>query len=342
MTFGVAVGFGMWSKYAILHLVLPLGVLFLATPRYRGQLLTARPWIAALTGLAILTPHAASVWMGGSDSLHYAMRTVSTTSVEKWGLFGNFLMNAAIINAIMAFIVGCAIGWRPLVQSATKSLHWRRMDGLDRYLFVAALGPLMVVLVSPLFDARPRALWITPFVIGFALWWAHVAARADGPLNARRLAASAGAFSALMLSGYLGVRLFGSLLTGHVSYPEMDSRALTALAQKVWAEHHAGPIPYIIGIPEQGGRHAIGSTAFDLPYRVSAIDDGEPATAPWVDIDDLKRKGALVVAIGRIWPGLKLLGEPVEPVGSYPRPLARAVSSKKIVSFGIIEGRSDR
>ncbi len=336
IVFGLAVGLGIWAKYSILHLVLPIGLLFLSVPAYRRQLLTPRPWIAALVTIAVVTPHAVSVWLRDGDSLHYAMRTFETSSVEKWGLFGNFLMNVGILQAVMAGIVAVTVGWRPLLASIRRGFSFDQSTRLDWYLHAASFGPVIIVLASPLFDARPRALWVTPFVIGFAIWWGHFAMRAREVFNSHRLAQFGGFWAAVFVATYLLVRLLGPLVGGHASYPELDSRKLTKLAEDAWRTYDSGPIPYIIGIPNQGGRHAIGSIAFDLPYRVAAIEDGSPASAPWVDFNDIKKKGALVVAIGEFPANLQLVDTPVRLVGSFVRPTTRGTTKTRLVSFGII------
>ena len=80
--------------------------------------------------------------------------------------------------------------------------------------------------------------------------------------------------SLVVVVGYVGAReawrLQSPLSTG--AYPEMDGPALAALAERYWADHGDGPIPYIVSYDGKVGFQAAGSIVFDLPYRVRALD----------------------------------------------------------------------
>lgn len=67
--FGAAVGFGLWAKYAILHLVAPLGVAFLLVPEWRKRLAGPGPWLAAAITVAIVAPQAIDVVHNGTTTL---------------------------------------------------------------------------------------------------------------------------------------------------------------------------------------------------------------------------------------------------------------------------------
>ena len=249
-------------------------------------------------------------------------------------------MNAVILNAIMALICGATFGLRPIWAAVRKGLS-RHASRMDVYLHVAAFGPVLVVIASPLFDARPRALWITPFVLGFALWWTHFTASSGAQLKVWRLRPVTIAGMGLFLAGYMLARLTGPAVTGLAGYPEMDGRALAHLAETAWQTYDKGPIPYLIGLPDQRGRHAVGSIAFDLPYRVATIDDIGRTTPTWVDLEDLTRRGALVVAVGELPKDLQFLSSTVLPVGTFIRPTTRGVTRKRFISFGILPKRTD-
>jgi hypothetical protein len=50
------------------------------------------------------------------------------------------------------------------------------------------------------------------------------------------------------------------------------------------------PIPYVIGRMWDGG-----NVAHYSPNRPRVLIDGKPERAPWIDLEDLKAKGAVVV-----------------------------------------------
>ena len=150
------------------------------------------------------------------------------------------------------------------------------------------------------------------------------------------------AWALVVVVGYVGAReawrLQSPLSTG--AYPEMDGPALAALAERYWAGHGDGPIPYIVSYDGKIGFQAAGSIVFDLPYRVRALDGGDRRNAPWVDVADLRRRGALVVA-GE--PDLKatIEGEPVEvrDLTAFVRPTLPGVKAPPQIYFGVISPR---
>ncbi len=73
--FGAAVGFGLWAKYAILHLVAPLGLAFLLVPEWRKRLAGPGPWLAAAIAIAIVAPQAVDVARSGATTLKWATHT---------------------------------------------------------------------------------------------------------------------------------------------------------------------------------------------------------------------------------------------------------------------------
>jgi len=118
-------------------------------------------------------------------------------------------------------------------------------------------------------------------------------------------------------------------------YADMDGPALAALAQRYWADRETGPIPYIVSLDLQRGLQAGGSIVFDLPYRVRVLQDDDPANAPWIDLADLRRRGALVVSPRWLAEGTRVEGAEVRQIEKFERPMRRGASSEPIF-FGIL------
>jgi hypothetical protein len=102
------------------------------------------------------------------------------------------------------------------------------------------------------------------------------------------------------------------------------------MAQKYWSQRETGPIPYIISFTEQRGLQAGGSIVFDLPYRVRLLQDNDPANAPWIDLADLRRRGALVVSTRRLAPEPLVGSAKLQDIQEFNRPMARGATSKSI------------
>jgi hypothetical protein len=141
--------------------------------------------------------------------------------------------------------------------------------------------------------------------------------------------------------GYVALREAAPFFSrpGASPYEEMDGPALAALAQKYWADHGTGPIPYIVSFGGKVGFQAAGSIAFDLPYHVRVLKDGSTNNAPWIDIADIRRRGALVVAGKALEPKQSLQGleVSVRDADFFYRPLApRAKQRAPKIYFGVI------
>jgi hypothetical protein len=80
---------------------------------------------------------------------------------------------------------------------------------------------------------------------------------------------------------------------------------------------------------------AAGSIVFDLPYRVRTLVEAAPAMSRWIDVADVKRRGALVVSAKPLHDGDRLLGVALEHVVERPRPMLRGSRSEPIV-FAIL------
>ncbi len=147
----------------------------------------------------------------------------------------------------------------------------------------------------------------------------------------------------VVVVGYVGEReawrLQSPLSTG--AYPEMDGPALAALAERYWAGHGGGPIPYIVSYDGKIGFQAAGSIVFDLPYRVRALDGGDTRNAPWFDVADLR--AARRAGGRRAGPTSKATidGAPVEvrDLTAFVRPTLPGVKAPPQIYFGVISPR---
>jgi 4-amino-4-deoxy-L-arabinose transferase-like glycosyltransferase len=340
--FGAAVGFGLWAKYAILHLVAPLGLAFLLVPDWRRRLAGPGPWLAAAIAVAIVAPQAIDVARNGATTLKWATHTTASGAGERISWMALFVLDAALANAPMALIAWAACGGQRLKAAIRAMVAPATMTRLDLFLHVAAIGPVLLIILFAPFGVRVFYHWLTALTVVFAAWWGHAAARAGLQTMPRRALLTFAVWALVVVVGYVGAReawrLQSPLSTG--AYPEMDGPALAALAERYWAAHGDGPIPYILSYNGKIGFQAAGSIVFDLPYRVQTLQDGDRRNAPWVDVADLKRRGALVVA-GRADVKATIEGEPVEvrDLTAFVRPTLPGVKAPPQIYFGVISPR---
>ena len=115
--FGAAVGFGLWAKYAILHLVGPLGLAFLLVPEWRRRLATPGPWLALAIASAIVAPQAVDVASRGATTLKWATHATPSGALERAAGWRNSSLDAALANLPMALLAWIACGGAPLLAA---------------------------------------------------------------------------------------------------------------------------------------------------------------------------------------------------------------------------------
>jgi hypothetical protein len=126
--------FEQWAKYAILLLVGPLGLAFLAIPQWRRQLLTPGPWIAFCIGAIVIAPHVKDVLDKCATTIAFATKTQRAGFGHSVGVGAKFLLNCILAQAIMVVIALAAVDRRSLLQVIGASL--RRAGSSRRELFV--------------------------------------------------------------------------------------------------------------------------------------------------------------------------------------------------------------
>jgi len=338
LSFGAAVGAGLWAKYALLHLILPLVILFWLVPEWRRQVAKPGPWLAILVCLAIIAPHLADVVSKGATTLQYAVKATPVPLGGRAIRLIVFVLNCAQAQIGMA-LIAMAFGGGAVLGKAWRQIRdWRAASRFEQFLGVAAFGPVAIVLFATVLGAEPQFLWQTPFSIGFAAFWGHAAANAGTAQHTRRLFQVFAAFACLFVITFTGMRELTPLVTRHPHNQDMNGPALAALAQHYWAERHAGPIPFMVSLNHPQGFQAAESIAFDLPYRVETLIEGDPTNSPWLDLTPLKRNGALVVMTAPPPAGTAILGVPIENIETFARPMLRSAYPPPIL-FGELRGQ---
>lgn len=333
---GLSIGLGLWAKYAILLLVLPIILLALTKTEWRARLLSVQCVVAIATSILLISPHIFDVIEKGASTISFALRTEEVPVLARVRFALEFILNASLYNFVMAVVVTALIGIKT-ARSALRAFFANLPSShVDQFLLVIVVGPILMVLLATGFGVRPRLLWLTPFAISFCIFWGRIVHLSGTEIPSRAVVKLYMLGTAFMMTAYVLVRLLSPLNASQLSYPEMDGPALANLAQDYWQKHMQGPIPYLVSFDEQRGRQAIGSLAFDLPYRVSTLEDNDEIHSPWIDMDDLRRRGALVVGPRGIPADAKIGGLPVEYVESFSRPVVRNAKAKHQITFGII------
>jgi len=341
LLFGAAVGLGIWAKYSILQLALPLAAIFIAVPEWRRQLVTPGPWLAIVLAASIAGPHLIAVVNNGSSTFLYALRLNPLGVAHNLMPSFEFLLNAAALFALMGIVPATATSWLLLRQSIALSFTRAHVDRLTLYLHVALFGPIAVILLASFIGIRPHVLWLAPIALSAAVWWAE---RSQVSRNLPRNAiAVAGGLAALIAVSYATWHAAKPLALASPSYTDFDGPAFARMAEQYWRSHGSGPIPYIVSFDRQRGRQAAGSIVFDTSDRPHVLEDANPKLSPWIEMPDLLQRGALVVSPRVLTSADNVSGTPIEVVSKFARPTIRSFTHPRPIYFGIVrptDGRS--
>jgi 4-amino-4-deoxy-L-arabinose transferase-like glycosyltransferase len=301
---GLIVGLGVWAKYALALLCLPLLLAFLIVPQWRAHLKSFGPYLSFLVFVMITAPHFVAAFKQGGGTFSYAVRAYNDNFMLRVQSALLITYVTILANLLIMLILGWGIGFRALLANL-GTIYQRATTGDRQAIFtsLAAFGPVLIIFYASFFGVRSRSLWITPISLGFIFFWAHVYwlalnAPQQTENNLKRLSSAAASIFALHIISYVLVRLVLPVQTD-VRYPEIDAQRLTQLAQTYWREHNDRPLRHILILGNQRSLQAAGTIAFNSNRTIfiryaQSLPFLHPNT-----IARFRRDGALVVAAKR-------------------------------------------
>ena len=288
---GLAVGLSLWAIYFVAVLAIPLALFVLIDRDARKTLGTPGPYIAIAAALITMAPHL--VWLVRNDFLPFAY--AEHRALPSRGLIDHvwhplqfavsqlFFLIPSLLIALPLFYPRARAGEPPVALSA---------DAFDRRIVaLLAFGPMATVLaISGLSGRGTVAMWGYPLWLFIGLWLVLSARRAlDAARLGRMIATWAIVFTGLALA----------FIANYAVLPHYDHRYRAVffpggdLGRELSQRYRAvtgKPITYVIGSMWDGG-----NVAHYAPEHPRVLIDGKPARAPWIDLADLKARGAVVV-----------------------------------------------
>lgn len=291
-----------YTKYSGAILVLVFVLVALATREGRVALRTPWPWLAALLATALALPHL--VWLVGSGfaPFDYALGQERAVSLGGRLRFAGGFLAAQILDHVPLFILA-AVAVAPRRRRAAGPAAAETVDlplaGASRFdrVFVAsiALGPVLAAtLLSLVLGIEFRSLWGAPM---FAFSALALLLLTGDRLRLVRPRAATGLLFALVVATPIvyAAAIWASPFVTHkphrVIWPAAE---IGRIATGAWRQRADRPLAYIVGDYWIGGLAALYS-----PDRPQVLASGVPEASPWIDMADLRRRGALVVWLVR-------------------------------------------
>jgi len=291
---GLTVGIALWAKYFVVVLAAPMVAFALVDREARQCLKTPGPYIAVAVALVVTAPHL--VWLVKNDFV--PLGYVEQHAVASRGWYDHLWHPLQFAIGQFAFMI-------PALLIAAALFYPRRRadeappafaaDAYDlRIVTWLAFGPVATVLAMSAVSGRGTvANWGYPLWLFLGLWLVLFARRAiDGPRLARVLGTWAVVFVCLGLVSVMDYavlphfdhRYRAVFFPGDALGHEIDRRFRAVTGQK---------LVYVIGGIWEGG-----NIAHYAPSHPRVLIDGKPSRTPWIDLNDLRARGAAVVWIG--------------------------------------------
>jgi Dolichyl-phosphate-mannose-protein mannosyltransferase len=290
---GLALGLALWAKYFVVVLAAPLALFLLFDRDARRALATPGPWIALALALVVMAPHL--IWLVRNDFLPFAYASARAAPVR--GLIDHVVHPFAFAIGQLAFllpslIIAAAFIWPRPKSGAAASPATTAADAFDRRIVtLLTFGPAATTVVLSALSGRGTiAMWGYPLWLFLGLWIVLVARTAIEPARLARVAVSWAVVFALFAiafaANYSILPAFDHRYRA-VFYP--GDRLADELARRFRAAT-GRPLTYVIGTMWDGG-----NVAHYAPEQPRVLIDGDPRRAPWIDLGDLRSKGAVVV-----------------------------------------------
>jgi 4-amino-4-deoxy-L-arabinose transferase-like glycosyltransferase len=285
---GVAIGIALWAKYFVIVLAVPLALFLLIDRDARPALKTAGPWLALAVALVIMAPHL--VWLVRNDFLPFAYASARSSPVR--GLFDHVLHPLVFVVGQLLFMLPALLIAAVLVWPRPRAPVAATADAFDRRIVtLLAFGPAAATLALSVASGRGTiAMWGYPLWLFLGLWIVLAARSALEPKRLARIAAAWAVVSVLFV---------GVFIASYSVMPSFDHRYRAVfypgdrLADELSRRFRAAtgaPLRYVIASMWDGG-----NVAHYAPEQPRVLIDGNPRRAPWIDLGDLRSKGALVL-----------------------------------------------
>jgi hypothetical protein len=284
---GFGIGMSLWAKYFVVVLAFPLGVFALLDRDARKAFLTPGPWIALGVALVVAAPHL--VWLWQNDFLPFGYADERAKHFTKfrdyvgrpvWFLLGQLgsLLPSLLIAAAAFGRDGRAAG------DAAPDAFDRRIVTL------LAFGPAAsLVLLSIVTGRDPVAMWAYPLWLFVGLWIVIYAPHVSIMRVGSVVMAWGVVFTVHVIAFVVHYdvrprfqkRYTTELYPGNLLADEMSRRFRALTGQ---------PLAYVIAPMWEGG-----NISHYAPTHPRVLIDGSPRRAPWIDLGDLRARGAMVV-----------------------------------------------
>ena len=298
----IEIGLLLLTSYAGLLLIGLLVLFTLVNRRARGTLGSTDPWLAGIVAVMVMFPHL--LWL--AESGEGVVQTLSRLRTQE-SVVDNFsawlrLMTLIIgSHAGLAVLVALVLGWPWSEREPAPVIVRPPIDAFVRqFIYFFAIVPALAATFAAVLIGSPAPIGgVAPLAVLSGL--GIVVAAGDGiELGHQRVVIAAWfglllvppimTVIALLVLPWLGIGL-------NVNQP---AGAMAQFFDESFQRRIGAPLPIVAGEPRTAALIALAA-----PSRPSLYFDATPERSPWITMNDVRTRGAIVV-----WPTTDTSGAP--------------------------------
>ena len=286
---GVAVGLALWAKYFVVVLVVPLALFLVLDPDARKSLATPGPWVALAVAAAVMAPHL--VWLVQNDFLPFAYAEHRAKPFQQ--ALDYVIQPPKFLMLQLGFLLPSLLIASPYLRQDVGPVDPAppHGDAFDRRIVrLLTFGPVAMVVLMTIVSGRiPVSMWGYPLWLFFGLWGVQ-----RGRALERRTLTRIVVLWALTFAGYAAAFVIQYTVIPrydqHYRATLFPGRELGLEMSRRYRAMTGRPLAYVIGSMWDGG-----NVSHYAPERPRVLIDGKPSRAPWIDLGDLRSRGAVVL-----------------------------------------------
>jgi hypothetical protein len=280
---------GLYSKYSTVLLLGSLLILTLVRPESRRKFRSIGPYFAVCVATVLFLPHVLWLQQNNFPSFSYAQERMQSDHVgilKSTVLIPMLFLGSQILAMLPAILMWLTLLERP--KPAPKQ-DLKKFD--KAFLATVSFGPCILVLIARiLFGLNIHDMWAMPFWNFIGLW---ALATFRLPLSESALQRFSYSFLIIafgILAGYVGSVYFYPYISGKAQRINFPGHLLAKKVDDAWRGRYTKPVQYIIG-----DTWPAGNIAYYAPQRPHVFIHGDTAISPWINPEDVKRQGAIIV-----------------------------------------------
>jgi 4-amino-4-deoxy-L-arabinose transferase-like glycosyltransferase len=291
---GAIAAFGLYSKYFVALLIGAIGLYVLVRPEARKTLATPGPWLATVVCVALLIPHI--LWLLDTDFLTLQYAASRSKGAANW--------TSHIVNPLtflgaqigdhaglfIVLLVGFGLSEIKSLPATLKQSNTAPHVPAFFLLWFAFLPLGVVLLASTLTGNEFEHMWGTPLFVLSGIT-ATVFLKIPGTWTApRRAMITALLIQALFLGITTGQALLEPLWKTKRTRLHYPGQAIAQTLSREWGAATGTSLAYVAG-----DMWSAANVTLHAPERPSMFYQHDLRLSPWINFEDVQKKGVLLV-----------------------------------------------